>query len=88
MAIAVVVSLGLAAQILTVGSPLVAAGVALAMLAFTALDIRELAHQMHQARPGLAALAATVAVLHPLAAAAALIAARGIRRRPGGISTA
>jgi hypothetical protein len=39
--IAVVVSLGLAALILTVGSPLAAAGVALAMLAFTALDIRE-----------------------------------------------
>jgi hypothetical protein len=36
---------------------------------------------------GQAALAATVAVLH-LLAAAALIAARGIRRRPGGISTA
>lgn len=50
MVIAVVVSLGLAALILTVGSPLVAAGVALAMLAFTALDIRELAHQMHEAR--------------------------------------
>jgi hypothetical protein len=32
---------------------------------------------------GLAALAATVAVLH-----AAVIAARGIRRRPGGISGA
>ncbi len=58
------------------------------MLALTALDIREGAHQMHQARPGLAALAATVAVLHLLAGAAALIAARGIRRRPGGISTA
>ena len=80
MVIAVVVSLGLAALILTAGSPLVAAGVALAMLAFTAPDIREVAHQMHQARPGLAALAATVAVLH-LLAAAALIAARGIRRR-------
>ena len=52
MAIAVVVSLGLTALILTVGSPLVAAGVALAMLAFTALEICELAHQMHQARPG------------------------------------
>jgi hypothetical protein len=36
---------------------------------------------------GLAALAATVAVLH-LLAAAAVIAARGIRRRPGGISGA
>jgi hypothetical protein len=85
---AVVVSLGLAALILTVDSPLVAAGVALAMLAFTALDIREVAHQIHEARPALAALAATVAVLHLLAGAAALVAARGTRRRPGGISTA
>lgn len=50
MVIAVVVSLGLATLILTVGSPLVAAGVALTILAFTALDIRELAHQMHEAR--------------------------------------
>jgi hypothetical protein len=86
--IAVVVSLGLAALILTVGSPLVAARVALAMLAFTALDIREVAHQMHEARPGLTAHAATVAVLRLLAGAAALIAARGIRHHPGGISTA
>jgi hypothetical protein len=60
--------------------------VALAMLAFTAPDIREVAHQMHQARPRLAALATTVAVLHLLAAA--VMAARSIRRRPGGISTA
>ena len=36
---------------------------------------------------GLAALAASAAVLH-LLADAALIAARGIRRQPGGISTA
>jgi hypothetical protein len=47
--------------------------VALAMLAFTAPDIREVAHQMHQARPGLAALAATVAVLHLLAAVGDLV---------------
>ncbi len=76
-------SLLLAALILTVGSPLLAAGVALAMLAFTALDIRELAHQLHESRAGLAALAATVALLHLLAAAAALRAAatpQAIRR--------
>ena len=73
--VAVVLSLLLAALILTVGSPLLAAGVAVAMLAFTALDIRELTHQLHESRPGLAALAATVALLHLLAAAAALRAA-------------
>jgi hypothetical protein len=66
--IAVVVSLGLAAQILTVGSPLVAVGAALAMLAFTALDIRELPTRCTKHAPA-GALAATVAVLHLLAAA-------------------
>ena len=79
---AVVLSLLLAALILTVGSPLLAAGVALAMLAFTALDIRELAHQLHESRAGLAALAATVALLHLLAAAAALRAARDTAGNP------
>lgn len=82
--IAVVVSLLLAGLVLTVRSPLLAAGVALAMLAFTALDIRELTHQLHESRPGLAALAATVAVLHLLAAAAAFLTTRGTC----GISTA
>jgi hypothetical protein len=86
--LAVVVSLLLAALILTVGSPLLAAGVALAMLAFTALDIREVTHQLSESRPGLAALAATVALLHLAAGAAALLATRGTRSRSGGISTA
>ena len=79
---AVVLSLLLAALILTVGSPLLAAGVALAMLAVTAQDIRELAHQLHESRAGLAALAATVALLHLLAAAAALRAARDTAGNP------
>jgi uncharacterized membrane protein YidH (DUF202 family) len=78
-----VLSLLLAALILAAGSPLLAAGVALAMLAFTALDIRELTHQLHESRAGLAALAATVALLHLLAAAAALRAARDTRRQSG-----
>lgn len=82
--IAVVVSLLLAGLVLTVRSPLLAAGVALVMLAFTALDIRELTHQLNESRPGLAALAATVAVLHLAAAAAAVLTTRGTR----GISTA
>ena len=80
---AAVLSLLLAALIQTVGSPLLAAGVALAMLAFTALDIRELTHQLHESRAGLATLAATIALLHLLAAAAALRAARDTRRQPG-----
>jgi hypothetical protein len=64
------------------------ADAALAMLAFTALDIREVTHQLSESRPGLAALAATVALLHLAAGAAALLATRGTRSRSGGISTA
>jgi Flp pilus assembly protein TadB len=81
--IAVAVSLVLAALILTVGSPLLAAGVALAMLAFTALDIREVTHQLNESHPGLAALAATIAMLHLLAGAAALLTTRDTRSQPG-----
>src|SRR6266568_3124239 len=50
--IAVAVSLVLAALILTVRSPLVAAGIALAMLAFAALDIREVTHQLTESHSG------------------------------------
>jgi len=80
---AVVVSLALAALILTVGSPLLAVGVALVMLAFTALDIREVTHQLNESHPGLAALAATIAMLHLLAGAAALLTTRDTRSQPG-----
>jgi hypothetical protein len=86
--LAVAVSLLAAALILTVGSPLLAPGVTLAMLAFTALDIREVTHQLSESRPGLAAFAATVALLHLLAGAAALLTIRGTRSQSGGISTA
>jgi hypothetical protein len=79
---AVALSLLLAALTLTVGSPLLAAAVALIMLAFTALDLRELAHQLSESRPGLAALAAAVAVLHLLAGAAAIRATRDSRTSP------
>ncbi len=71
--VAVALSLLLAALILTVGSPLLAAGVALTMLAFTALDVREVTHQLHESHSGLAALAAAIALLHVLAGAAALL---------------
>ena len=51
------------------------------MLTFAALDIRELTHQIHESRPGLAALAAAVALLHLLAAATALLAWRTTHHR-------
>ena len=86
--VAVALSLLLAALILTVGSPLLAAGVALAMLAFTALDVREVTHQLHESHSGLAALAAAIALLHLLAGAAALLTTRDTRSQPGGISIA
>jgi hypothetical protein len=82
LVVTAVVSLLLAALILTVGSPILAVAVALNMLAFTALDIRERAHQLSESRPGLAALAAAVAALHLLAGVVALLAARGARTRP------
>jgi hypothetical protein len=86
--IAVVISLLLAALILTMRSPLVAAGVALAMFAFTALDIREVTHQLNESHVGLAALAATIAALHLAAGAAALLAALATHRQPGATSPA
>jgi hypothetical protein len=79
---AVAASLLLAALILTLPSPLLAAAVALIMLAFTALDIRELAHQLSESRPGLAALASAIAALHLLAGGAALLATRDTRTAP------
>ena len=78
--IAVVLSLALAAAVIAVGSPLLLPLVALIMLAFAALDIRELTHQLHESRPGLAALAATVALLHLVAAVTALMAWRAPAR--------
>jgi len=79
---AVAVSVLLAALILTVGSPLLAAVVALVMLAFTALDIREVTHQLNESHPGLAALAATIALLHLAAGAVALLTTRDTRSQP------
>lgn len=79
---AVAVSVLLATLILTVGSPLLAAVVALVMLAFTALDIREVTHQLNESHPGLAALAATIALLHLAAGAVALLTTRDTRSQP------
>ncbi|HKE78504.1 MAG TPA: hypothetical protein VKB54_04315 [Solirubrobacteraceae bacterium] len=74
LGVAVVVSLLLAAAVWwRGGSPLVLGGIAAAMAAFCALDIREVVHQVNESRTGLAVLAGGVAALH---AAAALLAAR------------
>jgi hypothetical protein len=80
---AVVASLLLAALILTISSPLLAAAVAAVMLAFTALDIREVIHQLNESRPGLASLAAAIAALHLAASAAAVATTRRARATPG-----
>ena len=72
-------SLLLAALILTVGSPLITVAIAATMLAFAGLDLREVTHQLNEARPALATLAAAVALLHILAAGGALLVTRGVR---------
>ena len=79
VAIGVTLSVLLAALILTMGSPLIAVAIAATMLAFAALDMREVLHQLNEARPGLATLAAAVALLHVLAAGSALLVTRGSR---------
>jgi len=84
---AVAVSLLLAALILTAGSPLFAGIIALTMLAFTALDIRELTHQLNESHLGLAALAAAIAALHLFAGTTALITIRHTRRQPSAAIT-
>lgn len=70
--VAVIVSLALAVAVWLrpdlPGLPLV---VALAMLAFAALDIREFIHQLDESRTGLAVLVALVTLLHAGAASMA-----------------
>ena len=73
---AVAVSVLLALALLVVGSPLLAAAAAAAMVAFTVLDVREVAHQIDISQPGVATVAAIVALLHLLAAGACVIVAR------------
>lgn len=68
---AVVVSVLLAAAMLTLGMPWLAGVIALAMLAFAALDIREIVHQLGESRLDLVAVAILVALLHVLAAVTA-----------------
>jgi hypothetical protein len=68
--------------ILTLDMRWLAGVIAVAMLAFAALDIREIVLQAGRERPGLAAAAAAVAVLHLLGAlAVARIARPGAAHR-------
>ncbi len=90
--LAVLVGLGLAALVASRfgRSPGVMIAVALIAIAWAALDIREVVHQLDESRTGIAVIAIVVAVLH---LAAALLAARlaarerhpaaGSRGRPG-----
>jgi hypothetical protein len=77
VALAVALSVGLAAGVWLRPdwAPWLAA-VALAMLAFAALDVREVVHQLDESRGGLAILAGFVAALHLTAAAVAAVTAR------------
>lgn len=71
-------SLALAAAVwLLPGSVPVLALVVVAMVAFTALDVREVVHQLDEDNGGLALLAGVVAALHLGVAAVALAPARG-----------
>lgn len=84
--IAVLISVLFAAALLSIGSSVLAAILALVMLALVALDIREIIHQLDESRTGLATLPATVALLHTLVAVAAFrisSAARLVNRSNG-----
>lgn len=85
VALAALVSLALAcAAWLRPQLALLLALVAVTMLAFTALDIREVFHQLDVSEDGLAVLAAAIACLHGGGAVAAAVMAARARRRPGG----
>jgi hypothetical protein len=79
---AVIGSLLLALALLLIGSPLLAAAVAVATVAFAGLDIKEVAHQIDLSHPGIAGLAAAVALLHLLAASTCVLLALRAGRRP------
>lgn len=77
---AVIGSAVLAAALLLVASPLLAALVGLAMAAFAALDVREVVHQFGESHSGLAVLAIVVAALHLLAVGGAFVIIRTTAR--------
>jgi hypothetical protein len=77
VALAVAFSLALATAVwLRPGWALLLVLVALVMVAFAALDVREIVHQLDESKGGLAVLAAVVAVLHLAAAAVAGVMSR------------
>jgi hypothetical protein len=87
IAVAVVISLLLAATLWFWGTPAVLGTAIVFALFFAALDLREVAHQVSEARSGLAALALLAAVLHVgVAAVAGLALTR--RDSPAGTSAA
>ena len=91
VALAAIASLGLAlAAWLRPRDAALLGVVAVAMLVFAALDVREILHQLDEDRTGLALLAAGVALLHFCAgalAAALVVRARGRRAPPGRAAT-
>jgi hypothetical protein len=72
VALAAAASIALALAAWRRPSATVLLALAAAMLAFAALDLREVAHQLSENRTGLALLAGAVAVLHAAAAAVAV----------------
>ena len=79
VALAAIASVALLAAALA--RPRAAAVLALAMIAFAALDVREVAHQVDEDAAGLAALAGAVAALHLGAGALAVATLRAISPR-------
>ena len=80
LAIAIALSLALAAAVWRGAAPRLLAVVALVMAAFAALDVREVVHQIDESRTGLTLLALLVAALHLAAAALAARMALGTGR--------
>ena len=84
IAAAVVLSLVLAAALWFWGTPAVLIVAAVFALLFAALDLREVAHQLSEARSGLAAIALLAAVLH---VGVAVIAGLALRRGDTSVGT-
>jgi hypothetical protein len=81
VASAVVVSVSLAALVFAFPNALILLIAALAGIGFTALDAREILHQVSRSRGSLVATASAVAVLHLAAAITAFVASRRVARR-------
>ena len=84
IAAAVVLSLVLAAALWFWGTPAVLIVAAVFALLFAALDLREVAHQLSEARSGLAVIALLAAVLH---VGVAVIAGLALRRGDTSVGT-